>query len=194
MSNLKTPLLGDNIKNIRKSRNISAKAFAKKINIPYSTYSNYENNNRVPNISTLEIIAEGLDVNIMTLLGICPKFEHNIYDNPSLFYNFIKALPHDTSEHVEDSKVLASNLITHINEFNEWEAVLKFLLSQGYELKFDIFYEDGIPMTFLRNNNTQYKIKCDDLTSFKNNIISYAKYQLNDFKNKFINNIPPTTD
>ena len=41
--------IGDKIKEIRKLRGLTQRDVAKKLNIPYSTYSNYENNNREPN-------------------------------------------------------------------------------------------------------------------------------------------------
>lgn len=61
--------LGDRIKNFRKKKGYTAKYFSEKIGIPYSTYSNYENNNRMPNFNTLIKISEGLDIDINRLLG-----------------------------------------------------------------------------------------------------------------------------
>ena len=40
--------VGSNIKKIRKDKKMSQKDMAKILNIPCSTYSNYENNNREP--------------------------------------------------------------------------------------------------------------------------------------------------
>ena len=61
--------VGNNIKRIRKDKGISQKDMADKIlNIPRSTYSNYENNNRVPDLDLLKKIAEALEVSIYDLI------------------------------------------------------------------------------------------------------------------------------
>ena len=62
--------VGNNIKRIRKQKNISQKDMAKKLNMPSSTYSNYENNNREPNAATLRKIADILNVDISDLLNL----------------------------------------------------------------------------------------------------------------------------
>lgn len=60
--------IGDNIKKYRKQRNISQKEMSKKLNIPYSTYSNYENNNRTPPSDILNKIAIALNVSVNDLI------------------------------------------------------------------------------------------------------------------------------
>ena len=62
--------VGNNIKKIRKEKNISQKDMAKKLNMPSSTYSNYENNNREPNALTLKKIADVLSVDVHDLLNV----------------------------------------------------------------------------------------------------------------------------
>ena len=72
--------IGSKIKEIRKKKGISQKEMAEEIlNIPRSTYSNYENNNRVPNEEILQKIAEVLKINIDQLIGVNqkPKKEYN---------------------------------------------------------------------------------------------------------------------
>lgn len=59
--------VGSLIKELRLSRGYSAKAFAKKLQIPYSTYSNYENNNREPSLDTLHKICDNLGVTVEEL-------------------------------------------------------------------------------------------------------------------------------
>lgn len=62
--------IGSNIKAIRKEKGYSQKYMADEVlKIPRSTYSNYENNNRVPDKATLEKIAEVLDVEISDLFN-----------------------------------------------------------------------------------------------------------------------------
>ncbi|WP_170253862.1 helix-turn-helix domain-containing protein [Acetobacterium paludosum] len=45
--------VGETLKKYRKKCGFNAKEFAKKMGIPYSTYSNYENDNRKPSFETL---------------------------------------------------------------------------------------------------------------------------------------------
>jgi len=62
--------IGDRIKKIRKGKGITQKAMAELLQIPYSTYSNYENNNRTPDKPILNKIAAILDVDVRELLGL----------------------------------------------------------------------------------------------------------------------------
>lgn len=62
--------IGSNIKRLRTQKGYSAKEFSEKINVAYSTYSNYENNNREPNIDTLINIADVLEVTVNELMGV----------------------------------------------------------------------------------------------------------------------------
>lgn len=63
--------VGSKIKKIRKSKGISQKYIAEEVlKIPRSTYSNYENDNRVPDKKTLEEIAKALGVEVPDLLEI----------------------------------------------------------------------------------------------------------------------------
>lgn len=62
--------VGSNIKRLRKNKKMSQKDMAKILNIPCSTYSNYENNNREPSAELLKKVADILEVNISDLLSI----------------------------------------------------------------------------------------------------------------------------
>lgn len=78
--------IGSKIKEFRKAKGITQKEMAKRLNIPYSTYSNYENNNREPNITQIEAIAKELEIDVFELLDISqyktPKKEFSeIIDN-----------------------------------------------------------------------------------------------------------------
>lgn len=67
--NLQVLSLGERIQAIRTNKNISQGEFAKKLNIPRSTYANYENNHREPNYKTLLLIAKALGVPVSELLN-----------------------------------------------------------------------------------------------------------------------------
>ncbi|MFV0618739.1 helix-turn-helix domain-containing protein [Megasphaera sp. WILCCON 0056] len=59
----------DNLKKYREKSGYTAKAFAKTINIAYTTYLTYENQGREPKFDTLIKIADALHVSIDELLG-----------------------------------------------------------------------------------------------------------------------------
>lgn len=56
--------IGDKIRKYRKDSGLTQKEMALKLGIPYSTYSNYENNNRTPNIDVIYCIADILNVDV----------------------------------------------------------------------------------------------------------------------------------
>lgn len=61
--------IGNRIKNLRIEKGISQKDMAEKLNIPRSTYSNYENDNREPSGEMLNKIATALNVPISDLIN-----------------------------------------------------------------------------------------------------------------------------
>lgn len=64
--------IGDRIKEFRKISGLTQKEMASLANIPYSTYSNYENNNREPNKEQLDKILHILDIPLSALIGTSP--------------------------------------------------------------------------------------------------------------------------
>ena len=62
--NMENETIGRRIKKLRKLTGYTAKEFAEKVGIPYSSYSNYENGNREPKLATLRKIATALNVSI----------------------------------------------------------------------------------------------------------------------------------
>lgn len=56
--------IGERLKEIRKTQGYSAKDFAKIVGIPYTTYSNYENDNRDMGIENLKMMSRALGVKI----------------------------------------------------------------------------------------------------------------------------------
>lgn len=61
--------LGKKIKRFRTDANITQRKMAKLLGIPYSTYSNYENDNRTPDTDTLGKICDILHVSMSDLIG-----------------------------------------------------------------------------------------------------------------------------
>lgn len=67
--------IGNLLRELRREKGYTQKSFAKKINIPRSTYANYENNTREPSKEALEKIAQGFDMSVGTLLANFDFFE-----------------------------------------------------------------------------------------------------------------------
>jgi len=61
--------LGKKIKRYRTDANITQRKMAKLLGIPYSTYSNYENDNRTPDTDTLDKICNILHISMSDLIG-----------------------------------------------------------------------------------------------------------------------------
>lgn len=59
--------IGNTIRKEREKHGYTQKQFAELIGIPYSTYSNYENNNREPGREALEKIAAALEIDPFSL-------------------------------------------------------------------------------------------------------------------------------
>lgn len=69
--------IGDTIRAIRQKKGMSQKEMAELLGIAHTTYSNYENNNRMPNIDILEKISDVLNVNINDFF--IPDSNNDIY-------------------------------------------------------------------------------------------------------------------
>ena len=56
--------IGNKLKAIRQQHGKSQKEIAKSVGVAHSTYSNYENGNRTPNMSTLKRIADYYGISV----------------------------------------------------------------------------------------------------------------------------------
>lgn len=77
--------LGDNIKKIRTSKNVTQRELAEKLSVSTRTIQNYESGNRTPNIEALRKIAEALEIDISYLLF--NKKESQEIEEISNYYN-----------------------------------------------------------------------------------------------------------
>ncbi len=62
--------ISKNLKRIRKEKGLTQRELAKKAGIVYSTYSNYENGNRLPKPETIQDIANALNVSTLDLIEV----------------------------------------------------------------------------------------------------------------------------
>lgn len=156
--------VGNNIKKIRKNQNISQKDMAKKLNMPSSTYSNYENNNREPNAATLKKIANILNVSINDLLNIDSSenenFEKYLSDNIS------------TIRVIEDLIKLCQfkinfNKISDMDD-SELESSLKLAIKNN-----------TIPLTYISNGHDNLDLTNAEFNKFTDKILRYVKFEVN---------------
>lgn len=71
--------IGKNIRRLRKSQDMSMKAAADQLKLPYTTYVNYEKGARKPPIATLIQIADYFDVTLDELTGRVPLVQKAIW-------------------------------------------------------------------------------------------------------------------
>lgn len=79
----------NNLKSLRKSKDLTQKQLAEKINVTHVSISGYESGNRTPDLDTLKVIADYFDVSIDYLLGRHSKFNKLNMSNSKLtdFYD-----------------------------------------------------------------------------------------------------------
>lgn len=95
MSKKEKTQIGDIIKSLRKEKGFTQETFASEINIPRTTYANYEANKREPSIEMLKKIANALEVPLEVIISM------------SQINNITKEL-HDTVKELK-SKVNSEN-------------------------------------------------------------------------------------
>jgi len=110
--------IGNRIRKIRTEKGLTQREMAALTGIPYSTYSNYENNNREPNLEQLNKIANALNISITHLIDIndITKQSQNILDDLSNHpENWVQENPL-TGEKVP---IKQTELLKHYNVLNE---------------------------------------------------------------------------
>lgn len=105
--------IGSTIKNLRIEKGFSQKEMANKLGIPPTTYSNYENNHREPNIEILDKIATILDTSTEDMLLKSIDKE----DDLSQLDFIIKTLKSMT--HLMDNKEIRDKIAEYVNLIEE---------------------------------------------------------------------------
>lgn len=157
--------VGSNIKRIRKNKKLSQKDMAKILNIPCSTYSNYENNNREPNAELLKKIAQVLDVGVSDLLSVNIPKENNSSSEKYLTDNS------STIEIIEQLIKLCEFNIK-FNEFpsnnNSIEESLKLAVENN-----------AIPLTYISNNHGTLNLTNAEFMKLTDKVLRFVKFELN---------------
>lgn len=69
MENKKLNKLGEYLKEIRKRNGLTQEQFANKLNIPRSTYANYESNKRSPGIELFTSLEKNFNIDLFSILN-----------------------------------------------------------------------------------------------------------------------------
>ncbi|WP_293977382.1 helix-turn-helix domain-containing protein [uncultured Clostridium sp.] len=156
--------VGNNIKRIRKQKNISQKDMAKKLNMPSSTYSNYENNNREPNAATLRKIADILNVDISDLLNL------NSPENES-------------SEKYLSDDINTIHVIEDLIKLCEFNINFNKLSSDDRELESSLklaIKNNTIPLTYISNGHDNLDLTNAEFMKFTDKILRFVKFEVNE--------------
>ena len=156
--------VGNNIKRIRKQKNISQKDMAKKLNMPSSTYSNYENNNREPNAATLRKIADILNVDISDLLNL------NYPENES-------------SEKYLSDDINTIHVIEDLIKLCEFNINFNKLSSDDRELESSLklaIKNNTIPLTYISNGHDNLDLTNAEFMKFTDKILRFVKFEVNE--------------
>lgn len=156
--------VGNNIKKIRKQKNISQKDMAKKLNMPSSTYSNYENNNREPNAATLRKIADILDVNISDLLNL-------------------KSSENKSSEKYLSDDIDTIQVIENLIKLCEFNINFNKLSSDDSDLESSLklaVKNNTIPLTYISNGHDHLDLTNAEFMKFTDKILRFVKFEVNE--------------
>lgn len=157
---------GKNIKEARKKAGLTQKKLADVSGVAKITIQQYEAGKRQPRLEQLGMLAEAMHINIDELLGIKPLPSKEIVCNPGLPSECI------VMEDGEEVESLAS---------------FYFLDELGYKMFFDprVNYEEKKDAGNKRilydcRGNTSYSITWDELAKLRENVIAFAKFQMNE--------------
>lgn len=139
--------IGDKIKKYRKEKGYSQKDFAKLVEIPYTTYSNYENNNREPSKKQIDKIATALEVKVADLMGISDYLENEeqaLHETTS-FKDYLGVLGYEVHESPYNDKwvinIKESNTDIYISD--EEMDTLECTTKENIDLRITKYMSDG---------------------------------------------------
>ena len=166
--------VGNNIKDLRKKKGLTQKDMASLLNIPSSTYSNYENNNREPGKKIL--------LNISEILGV------SIYDLLNSNRNDISLESKDivVPEECDISKELTTieRLIQlcgfniNFNELNEHDSILNEYLKS--EIKNNL-----IPLAYINKGEMNINLTNDQFKDLSDKILQLVTFEVNELIDRF---------
>jgi len=161
--------VGTNIKTLRKEKGLTQKNMASLLNIPSSTYSNYENNNREPGKEILCKISEILEVSIYDLL--------NIDKNNDFIISKDIYIP-DESIDINEVNVIEKliglcGFNINFNKFDENDSTLNEYLK--FEIKNNL-----IPLAYINKGNLNLNLNNDQFKKFSDKILQLVEFEVNE--------------
>lgn len=128
--------IGNRIRKFRSEKGMTQKEMSELTGIPYSTYSNYENNNREPGIEQLGKIADALDIPIAELMGL--TYKENIMDIDDVF-KFYESLGYIVKA-IDDTNysLISRDITNHIKLTLSWNELQRIKEDTWKYLKFTL--------------------------------------------------------
>lgn len=161
--------VGTNIKTLRKQKGLTQKNMASLLNIPSSTYSNYENNNREPGKEILFKISEILEVDIYNLLNIDKKSDFII---PKDIYIPDESI--DINEVIAIEKLIElCGFNINFNKFEENDSTLNEYLK--FEIKNNL-----IPLVYINKGNLNLNLNSDQFKKLSSKILQLVAFEVNE--------------
>ena len=157
---------GKNIKNARKKAGLTQKELAEASGVAKVTIQQYETGKRQPRLEQLSMLAEAMQVHMDELLGTKPL--------PSRAVVINEGFPCECIETEDGAEI-------------ESMAAYFFLDALGYKMFNDpriddMVCEDAANQRILYDcrDNKAYSVTWDELEKVRENVISYAKFQMNE--------------
>lgn len=157
---------GKNIKNARKKAGLTQKELAEASGVAKVTIQQYETGKRQPRLEQLSMLAEAMQVHMDELLGTKPL--------PSRAVVINEGFPCECIETEDGAEI-------------ESMAAFFFLDELGYKMFNapridDMVCEDAANQRILYDcrDNKAYSVTWDELEKVRENVISYAKFQMNE--------------
>lgn len=108
--------IGNRIRKFRTEKGLSQKEMATLTGIPYSTYSNYENNNREPNLQQLNKIANILGISLQNLVfqgSIYTEMDFDTDEEAALYMGVIGNLEKMNIDGIKETKHYTQYLLSN---------------------------------------------------------------------------------
>jgi transcriptional regulator with XRE-family HTH domain len=151
-------MIGSRIKELRISKGVTQREMANKLDLSYSTYSNYENNYREPKFETIEKVAEILGVTIDYLIGSdsSEKLEKQYEIKRGVFINYLYSLGFSVETLLEPDEYPSYHCIGY-NNCSEFKVVDANLFKNFQD-------ECNKYVTYLINDLLEKSIDIEDFT------------------------------
>ena len=161
--------VGNNIKSLRKKKGLTQKDMASLLNMPSSTYSNYENNNREPSKEVLFKVSEVLNVDICELLNINQSPESLVAKD---IYIPEESICNDEIK-VMENLIKLCGFNVNFNKLQKNDSTLNEYLK--LEIKNNL-----IPLIYINKGNINLNLKTDQFKDLSTKILQLVAFEVNE--------------